>query len=226
MAESGIYEIVNLRNGKRYVGSAISIEKRWKEHRRDLLAGRHKNRHLQNAWAKYGEAVFEFRILEIVGETGKLVEREQAHLDLGYDYNISPTAGSPLGVKHTPEMCAHKSQVSRKLWQDPAHREKLSAAHAKRVITPEFRAAVKAGIAARIEAGLPFARGVRAYVGRPLSEQTKEKLRQANLGKRHTEEARRKMSESRTGKKYGPRSEEARAKMREAWARRKAAHSA
>jgi hypothetical protein len=40
--------------------------------------------------------------------------------------------------------------------------------------------------------------------GAVLSEGTKEKLRQANLGKTRSEETKRKMSESRTGKKRGP----------------------
>lgn len=34
-----------------------------------------------------------------------------------------------------------------------------------------------------------------------MSEETKEKLRQANLGKHHTEETKKKMSNSRKGKK-------------------------
>jgi len=40
--------------------------------------------------------------------------------------------------------------------------------------------------------------------GAVLSDETKEKLRQAITGKTHTEESKRKMSESRTGKKRGP----------------------
>lgn len=51
-ASSGIYEIVNTINGKRYVGSAVSLKRRWVDHRRDLRAGKHHSRHLQNAWAK------------------------------------------------------------------------------------------------------------------------------------------------------------------------------
>lgn len=54
----------------------------------------------------------------------------------------------------------------------------------------------------------------------PRSEDTKRKLREANLGKHHSEEARRKMSESRKGKKRGPHSEEARRKISEAAKRR------
>lgn len=38
-----------------------------------------------------------------------------------------------------------------------------------------------------------------AKIGHPVSEETREKLRQYNLGKKHTEETREKMSESRKG---------------------------
>jgi hypothetical protein len=41
-------------------------------------------------------------------------------------------------------------------------------------------------------------------LGVTLSDETKEKLRLANLGKKHTDEAKQKMSKSRTGKKRGP----------------------
>ncbi len=60
MALSGVYAIVNRENGKRYVGSAINIPKRWREHQRGLQRGCHENSYLQGAWNKYGEGAFEF----------------------------------------------------------------------------------------------------------------------------------------------------------------------
>ena len=48
----GIYAITNIMDGKAtaYVGRSIDIERRWKEHRRDLRGGLHPNAHLQSAW--------------------------------------------------------------------------------------------------------------------------------------------------------------------------------
>lgn len=60
---SGIYEIVNLENGKRYIGSAQNILRRWKHHRFLLANGRHCSRYMQASWKKYGEDKFEFRVL-------------------------------------------------------------------------------------------------------------------------------------------------------------------
>lgn len=55
---SGVYQIYNTVNGKRYIGSSIHIEQRFKEHLRNLRANKHVNAHLQCAWNKYGEQSF------------------------------------------------------------------------------------------------------------------------------------------------------------------------
>lgn len=36
----GVYVIEHTATGRRYVGSAVSLSKRWKEHRRQLMQGR------------------------------------------------------------------------------------------------------------------------------------------------------------------------------------------
>lgn len=64
MADCGIYCIKNLSTNKVYIGQALDINKRWKEHKRGLANNRHFNSHLQRAWNKYGENNFEFSILE------------------------------------------------------------------------------------------------------------------------------------------------------------------
>lgn len=58
----GIYLISNLINNKIYVGQSINIEKRWRQHKRELRNNIHENKKLQNAWNKYGEENFEFSI--------------------------------------------------------------------------------------------------------------------------------------------------------------------
>lgn len=44
----------------RYIGRAENIDKRWHNHRRKLVAGRHKNSLLQGAWNTYGADAFEW----------------------------------------------------------------------------------------------------------------------------------------------------------------------
>lgn len=64
--KSGIYQIRNTVNGKVYVGSAIKILKRWREHKTSLRKGVHHSKHLQKAWVKYGEECFVFEVIEFI----------------------------------------------------------------------------------------------------------------------------------------------------------------
>lgn len=99
---SGIYQIENQINRKCYVGSAINVQRRWQAHLSALRRGQHGNRHLQRAFDRYGESAFEFSILEHVEDSVQLISREQRYLDiLSPEYNIAPTAGSSLGIRHT-----------------------------------------------------------------------------------------------------------------------------
>lgn len=40
---TGVYQIYNEETGKRYIGSSINVERRLKEHKRNLKAHRHSN---------------------------------------------------------------------------------------------------------------------------------------------------------------------------------------
>lgn len=60
----GIYEIINTKNGKKYIGQSINIEDRWKKHQQELKTQKHSNNYLQKAWNKYGSNSFIFKIIE------------------------------------------------------------------------------------------------------------------------------------------------------------------
>lgn len=51
---SGIYKITNVVNNKVYIGLSIHLNKRWGEHKNDLIKNKHFNAHLQNSVNKYG----------------------------------------------------------------------------------------------------------------------------------------------------------------------------
>jgi len=101
---SGIYKITNVINKKVYIGSAISIKKRWKQHKRLLKNNKHYNTHLQSAYNKYGEVNFIYDIIETV-EIDFLLEREEFWIfelkandnKFGYNKRIKPH--SNLGIK-------------------------------------------------------------------------------------------------------------------------------
>lgn len=103
--QTGVYEIKNIINSKKYIGSTtMSFSKRLEHHRCLLRNGTHKNKHLQRAWDKYGEDNFEFNILEVVDKCCTLTV-EQTYLDDCKDcYNINPLAtGTPDMSKETIE---------------------------------------------------------------------------------------------------------------------------
>ena len=85
----GVYKILNRKNGKFYIGSSVDIEKRFNSHRKKLIAGTHNNKHLQNAWNKYGEDSFEFFVLEEVPNINELRNRETYYLQ-----STEPSRGS------------------------------------------------------------------------------------------------------------------------------------
>jgi len=72
----GIYKIINMVNNKVYIGRSRNIEVRWRRHKSILRRDLHFNKHLQNAWNKYGEENFEFVIQEEC-QLEKLKEREE-----------------------------------------------------------------------------------------------------------------------------------------------------
>lgn len=77
----GIYQILNIVNNKRYIGSSVNIIKRFKQHLTELKCNRHTNIRLSRAWIKYGQDSFKFEIVEEC-EEDSLIEREEFYINL------------------------------------------------------------------------------------------------------------------------------------------------
>ena len=100
MRTAYIYMIINVINGKFYIGSTDDIKGRWHTHLYCLNKNIHHSKHLQHAWNKYGEEAFEFEVLEEfeVEDKQEQFNREQLYLDLfkpwdsNIGYNISQKA--------------------------------------------------------------------------------------------------------------------------------------
>jgi group I intron endonuclease len=111
---SGIYTITHVATGRRYVGSAVDLRKRWKEHRRGLDSGKHHSRFLQRQWAKDGADAFKFTVA-LYCDRENLLMYEQALIDFYMpEYNSAPKAGSQLGYRHSAETRKRMSQARRK----------------------------------------------------------------------------------------------------------------
>lgn len=94
--QGGIYAIICNANGKIYIGSTNDLPRRKQKHFSLLRNNKHSNPLLQNAYNKYGEQAFEFRVIENCKE-GKLLEREQYYI---YYYNAcNKLSGFNLSVR-------------------------------------------------------------------------------------------------------------------------------
>lgn len=129
-----IYGILNLLNGKIYIGSAVNFKARFRQHKSELRSNKHKNNYLQSAWNKYGEEIFEFLVLEIVDNKNDLLDREQTWINLtncyndNCGYNILPNARNSLGVKRSDETKLKISKVNKGKVRSDEFKNKISKA--------------------------------------------------------------------------------------------------
>lgn len=82
---TSIYCIECLINNKKYIGQSIFTQRRFNSHKKDLRDNEHCNRHLQNAYNKYGLENFRFYILEefdLFISSEDLTEREKYYIHL------------------------------------------------------------------------------------------------------------------------------------------------
>jgi group I intron endonuclease len=178
---SGIYQIRNKINGHCYIGSAMNIRKRWREHARALNNNVHHSQYLQRAWLRYGADAFEFSILKTCFVFA-LIWEEQKWIDkLKPEYNVAPKAGSNLGFKFSAEQ-----------------RTRLSEAHKNP--TPEIRQAMAdrgKGSKWTAEQRVKF---IASNKGHAVSEETRKKISIGNAGKPKSVKHRASLSAAKKGK--------------------------
>lgn len=117
--KSGVYQIRNLNNSKRYVGSAVTIRTRWNEHRHELSTKQHHSPKLQNAWTKHSASAFVFEVLLYCDPENCLMYEQIALDHYKPEYNICKNAGSPIGYKHTKEAKRKMTKRNLKRFVDP-----------------------------------------------------------------------------------------------------------
>lgn len=197
-----IYYILNKINEKIYIGSTNNYNRRIKLHIWNLRNKKHANKHLQSSWNKYGEENFKVGIIEIIDcnkcTEEELIEIEQVwidefnSLDAKYGYNIIEPIyiGRREFSIETREKLRQKA-IGRKVSEET--KQKLS----------EQRKGV-----------------LNNFYGKHHTDESKEKIRKAKLGKTinenqlrglefgrgtkaYTEETYKKLSESHRGEKCG-----------------------
>lgn len=208
----GIYCIENIVSGGKYVGSAINVVKRIKEHQRLLRRLQHHNRHLRYAWGKYGSQAFCYYVLENVHDKDKLLDREQYYIDLlEPSYNIRRiAAGTNLGVKWSEETLEKMSEAKigkKNSFYGKTHSPEVKAKFSKqrrgRKLTEEWKRRIGDGV-----------RGEKnGMYGRTRSPEVCETIRQKLIGFKHSEETKEKMRRRKGSKQSSAKLNEAKAKV-------------
>lgn len=95
---SGVYALICMVTSKVYIGSSVKLGPRLLDYMQPAYLFSRPNSPLIKALVKYGNINFCFIILEIC-EPKEVLKREQYWIDLICpEYNLSPIAGSTLGV--------------------------------------------------------------------------------------------------------------------------------
>ena len=142
----GIYYIENITNRKKYIGQSLNIKARWYRHKYELNNSIHDNDYLQNAWNKYGEKNFKFKILEECSEDS-LNDKERYYINLfntlneDFGYNLKQggqdknylsdyaknkiSKGNKRFYREHPESKIRKSISAINQWSDPNIKVKI-----------------------------------------------------------------------------------------------------
>lgn len=198
--ESYIYCIINNINGKIYIGSAINVYNRLREHRAKLRHIYHPNTYLQRAFTKHKENNFEIDLLQKV-EAQDLIFYEQKWLDLTqcwnkrFGYNIEQVAGSRLGSKASKKtrLLMSKSRSKKilqyslqgkfikefKSFRTASKKLNLNAGDLSKVIHKKNKSA--GGFMWRLKKSSRFPKEIKCYKGKSIKIQvtdnyTKERL--------------------------------------------------
>lgn len=207
----GIYSITLVFTGDEYIGSAVSVWHRVRDHVCMLSNGTHHCRHLQRAWSKYGRERFRVFVVENVARKELLIPREQFYIDSrNPKYNSCRVAGSTLGTKMSDaareklriiktgkspsEGTAKKiSESLKRTLSNKSIRAAISERNRKRWLNPEYKARVSEAISKSISAEERKRRSewVRGYLSDP---EAREIISRANRGKIMSKETRSKIA--------------------------------
>ena len=193
---SGIYMLTCKVNGKRYIGQSNNIKRRMNEHRRCQSC----TPIISRAIAKYGWDAFDKTVLEFC-PVEELDEKEIHYIaELKPEYNLAKGGGGPKGCKPSPETIELLRQAAKKQWSDEENlkllKKPIICIDTGEIFDSVKSAAVKVGvnpsaISAVLNGRVKTAGGYRwAYLNPAdkISEETSERKRRANRGRKQSAE--------------------------------------
>lgn len=226
-----VYITINMINGKMYIGQHRC---KYEEQFTDGYLG--SGTIIRNAIKKYGKENFKRIILEYADNQEDLNALERKYVDESIIcnenfYNLVIGGGAPLGMKHSDETRNKISEALKGRRLSEEHKKKLSIANTGKTRTEEqnrqhgeFMKLLYASEPGRIEKLRERMLGNMCHKGHAHTDESKRKMSESrrgkkawNKGKQFSEESRKRMSEAHKGKQL---SEKIREKMSEAQKRR------
>jgi len=188
LSKFGIYQIINIKNNKRYIGWSIDIEQRWQNHRLALDGNYHDNTYLQNAYNLYGVENFQYSIIEEIDldiEKLKLMEiywisYYNSYVKDGGGYNLTRGGDGQLGITRSEET-----------------RKKISIGNIG-----------KQSGSANGMYGISMSGSDAPMFGKHHTDETREKISKSRTGIYPSKETRINMSNARKGKKHSEETKE------------------
>lgn len=146
--QMGVYKILNLINGRFYIGQSLHIHNRFNQHKKQLLNNKHSNVFLQNDYNKIAKEtnktikeIFKFEIIERFEYASKdiLNKKENDLLQKLYDnqklcYNLAKEACT-LGYKQSKETINKIKETKNK----QQHKENISSLMKEITNRPEHK---------------------------------------------------------------------------------------
>lgn len=197
--ESGIYALVNQSDGKRYIGRTVNFRKRKNDHFWMLANNRHFNNHLQRAWNRGDEIRFEIIercAPEFCNDREIYWIAEYKSDDSAHGYNQCEGGQATTGYHFTAEQKAKISEKNKgRKFSAEVVRRRVDTLKKRMENDPEFAERITKEKSARWKGKPSWNKGI------PCPEWLKERNRKSMLGRTVTAENKEKLRELYSGEK-------------------------
>ena len=204
-----IYKITNKINQKSYIGlTTRSLRQRWSEHCSAARKGSQKVIH--KAIQKYGSDNFSVDVIDCSSKTlEELFQKEKDYIKIYESFNTGKgyncTDGGDFFVMSSEERLKRsKRLLGRRLSEDVKRKISETKRKYPTIITDEYRAKISKASTGRVFSPESIEKRVQKLRGQKRNDEQKRKMGIKNIGRKLTEEHKKKISESGKNKTNKP----------------------